>query len=140
MVFPLLLATMLALDPSPQENFATFQQAVEAANEGRDAEALAAFQRLVNLNPDDLDGRLWIARLHVRMGNQDLAEPVYRSVLLEDPSDLEAMLGVANALLARGDFEEAEKFLDAAEELEPENDEVIFLVGRSHLYAGRTPN
>jgi YaiO family outer membrane protein len=140
MVFSLLLATMLALDPPAQEGFATFQEAVEAANEGRDAEALAAFQRLVNLNPDDLDGRLWIARLHVRMGNMDLAEPVYRSVLLEDPNDLEAMLGVANALLARGDFEEAQKFLDAAEALEPENDEVIFLVGRSHMYAGRTPN
>ena len=139
MVFSLLLTTMLALDPSPQEGFATFQQAVEAANEGRDAEALAAFQRLVNLNPDDLDGRLWIARLHVRMGNQDLAEPVYRGVLLEDPSDLEAMLGVANALLARGEFEQAEEILDVAEELEPENDEVISAVGRSHLYAGRTP-
>src|ERR671915_249253 len=137
MVFTLLLATMLALDPPAQEGFATFQEAVEAANEGRDAEALVAFQHLVNLNPDDLDGRLWIARLHVRMGNQDLAEPVYRGILLEDPSDLEAMLGVANALLARGEFEEAEKILDVAEELEPENDEVIYAVGRSHMYSGR---
>jgi tetratricopeptide (TPR) repeat protein len=139
MVFSLLLTTMLALDPSPQEGFATFQQAVEAANEGRDAEALVAFQHLVNLNPDDLDGRLWIARLHVRMGNQDLAEPVYRGVLLEDPGDLEAMLGVANALLARGEFEQAEEILNVAEETEPENDEVVYAVGRSHLYAGRTP-
>ena len=101
MVFSFLLATMLALEPAPQGDFATFSQAVEAANEGRDAEALAAFQRLANMNPDDLDARLWIARLHVRMGHQDLAEPVYRSVLLEDPSDLEAMLGVANALLVK---------------------------------------
>jgi YaiO family outer membrane protein len=93
----------------------------------------------VNLNPDDLDGRLWIARLHVRMGNQDLAEPVYRGVLLEDPGDLEAMLGVANALLARGEFAQAQEILDVAEETEPENDEVVFAVGRSHLYAGRTP-
>jgi YaiO family outer membrane protein len=139
MVFSLLLTTMLALDPSPQEGFATFQQAVEAANDGRDAEALVAFQHLVNLNPDDLDGRLWIARLHMRMGNQDLAEPVYRGVLLEDPGDLEAMLGVANALLARGEFEQAEEILDVAEETEPENDDVVYAVGRSHLYAGRTP-
>jgi Flp pilus assembly protein TadD len=129
---------MLALDPSPQENFATFAQAVEAAEAGRDAEALIGFQRLANLNPDDLDARLWIARLHVRMGNQDLAEPVYRSVLLEDPNDLEAMLGVANALLARGEVEQAEEFLDVAEELEPQNDEVLESVGRTHLQSGRT--
>jgi tetratricopeptide (TPR) repeat protein len=139
MVFSFLLATMLALDPAPQGDFATFSQAVEAANDGRDAEALASFQRLANMNPDDLDARLWIARLHVRMGHQDLAEPVYRSVLLEDPSDLEAMLGVANALLARGEVDEAEELLKVAESIEPENDEVLYAVGRSHYYSGRTP-
>ncbi len=138
MGFSLLLATMLALNPAPQGDFATFAQAVEAANDGRDAEALAAFQRLANVNPDDLDARLWIARLHVRMGHQDLAEPVYRSVMLEDPNDLEAMLGVANALLARGEVDQAEKILNVAEELEPMNDEVLHTVGRSHMYSGRT--
>jgi len=138
MLFSLLLATMLALDPAPQGDFATFTQAVEAANEGRNAEALLAFQRLANENPDDLDARLWIARLHVRMGHQDLAEPVYRSVLLEDPNDLESMLGIANILLSRGEVDEAEKFLALAQEREPENDEVLHTVGRSHLYSGRT--
>ena len=138
MGFSLLLATMLALGPAPQGDFATFAQAVEAANDGRDAEALAAFQRLANVNPDDLDARLWIARLHVRMGHRDLAEPVYRSVMLEDPNDLEAMLGVANALLERGEVDEAEKILNVAEELEPMNDEVLHTVGRSHMYSGRT--
>jgi tetratricopeptide (TPR) repeat protein len=139
MVFSLLLATVLALDPAPQGDFATFAQAVEAANEGRDAEALAAFQRLANVNPDDVDARLWIARLHVRMGHRDLAEPVYRSVLLEEPGDLEAMLGIADALLARGEFDEASEILERAESLEPENDEVLYSVGRAHLYSGRTP-
>jgi Flp pilus assembly protein TadD len=139
MVFSLLLATTLALEPSPQENFGTFAQAVEAANDGRDAEALVAFQRLANLNPDDLDARLWIARLHVRMGNEDLAEPVFRSVLLEDPNDLEALLGVSHALLSRGEVEEADELLERAEKIEPQNDEVIYLVGQSHLISGRTP-
>ena len=138
MGFSFLLATMLALDPAPQGDFATFSQAVEAANDGRDAEALAAFQRLANMNPDDLDARLWIARLHVRMGHQDLAEPVYRSVLLEDPSDLEAMLGVANALLARGEVDEAEEILECRRRARAQNDEVLYAVGRSHYYSGRT--
>lgn len=138
MVFSLLLATLLALDPSPQEEFATFADAVEAANDGRDAAALAAFQRIANLNPHDLEARLWIARLHVRMGHRDLAGPVYRSILLEDPSNLEAMIGAANALLAQGQTEEAIEILDVAEELEPENDEVLEAVGRSHLNEGRT--
>jgi tetratricopeptide (TPR) repeat protein len=91
------------------------------------------------VNPDDVDARLWIARLHVRMGHRDLAEPVYRSVLLEEPGDLEAMLGIADALLARGEFDEASEILERAESLEPENDEVLYSVGRAHLYSGRTP-
>lgn len=140
MAFSLLLATMLALDPAPdaQVGFTTFAEAVEAANEGRDAEALAGFQQLANMDPDDLDARLWIARLHVRMGNRNLAEPVYRGVLLEDPRDIEAMLGVANALLARGEPAQALEILDVAEELEPENDEALATAGRANLQAGRT--
>ena len=105
MVFSLLLAASLALPPSTQEpptpSSPGFQEAVQAATEGLDAEALAAFERLVSVNPDDHEARMWIARLHARMGHQDLAEPVYRSVLLEDPDNIHAMLGVAAALLAR---------------------------------------
>ena len=138
MIFSLLLATMLAWDPSPQEGVATFAEAVEAANEGRDAEALAEFQRLANSNPDDLDARLWIARLHARMGNRDLAEPVYRGVLLEDPTDIEARVGIADALLARGETAQAIEVLEVAEQTDPENAAVLSTVGRAHIQAGRT--
>ncbi len=139
MVFPLLLVTMLALTPAPQEGLATYTAAVEAANDGRDAEALAAFQRLASLDPNDHDIRLWIARLHIRMGNHDLAEPVYRSVLLEDPANIDAILGVANAQLSRYESAEALETLAAAETLEPENDGVLDAIGRAHLQAGRSP-
>jgi hypothetical protein len=96
MVFSLLLAASLTLNPSPQESPAatgpTFPAAVQAANDGRDLEALASFQQLASANPNDHAARLWIARLHARMGHQDLAEPVYRSVLLEDPGNIDAMI------------------------------------------------
>jgi len=89
MVFSLLLVVSLTLQPATQEPAAStsagLPAAVEAANEGRDAEALAVFEQLAALNPSDLEARLWIARLHARMGHQDLAEPVYWSVFLEDP-------------------------------------------------------
>ena len=142
MFFSLLLATVLALDPSPQERAAltgaTFAEAVRAANDGRDAEALVAFQWLASADPNDRRARLWIARLHARMGHQDRAEPVYRSVLLEDPGSIDAMLGVAAALLARDEPTEAIGVLDVAEELVPENDDVLAALGRAHRQAGRT--
>lgn len=142
MLFSLLLATALALDPSQQGAPApaddVFAEAVQAAAEGREAEALAAFQQLASANPNDHQARLWIARLHARMGQQDRAEPVYRSVLLEDPGNIDAMLGVAAALLARDEPAEAIEVLDVAEKLAPDNDAVLDGLGRAHRRAGRT--
>ena len=142
MVFSLLLAASLTLNPSSQESPAaagpTFSEAVQAANDGRDLEALAVFERLASENPNDRAARLWIARLHARMGHQDLAEPIYRSVLLEDPADIDAMLGVAAALLARDEPTEAIEVLDVALGLAPDNDEVLGALGRAESLAGRT--
>jgi len=142
MFFPFFLATMLALNPSVEEAQAspvlTHAEAVQVANEGRDAEALAAFQRLVAMNPADHAARLWIARLHVRMGHQSLAEPVYRSVLLEDPANVEAMAGVAAALIARDEPALAFEILEPAAKLAPDNDELLALLGRAHEQSGRS--
>jgi Flp pilus assembly protein TadD len=140
MLFSLLLATVLALDPPPQgpATSAAFAEAIQAANDGRDAEALSAFQQLASANPNDHEARMWIARLHARMGHQDLAEPVYRSVLLEDPGNVDAMLGVAIALLARDEPAEAIEVLEVAEELDPTDDQVLAALGRAHRQTGGT--
>ena len=136
MVFSLLLAVSLALGPSAQESAAPatpgLPEAVEAANDGGDAEALAAFERVVSADPDNHEARLWIARLHARMGDHDLAEPVYRSVLLEDPDNLAAMLGVADALLRRDEPAAAIDVLETAEELAANNTDVLGALGRAH--------
>ena len=107
------------------------------AAEGRDADALAAFRQLAATNPDDHDARLWIARLHERMGHPDLAEPVYRSVLLEDPASIDAALGVASTLLAREEPGEAIGLLTVVEERAPQNTTLLELLGRAHRQAGR---
>jgi YaiO family outer membrane protein len=142
MFFPFLLATMLALNPSADEvqasSVLTHAEAAQVANEGRDAEALAAFQRRAAMNPADHAARLWIARLHVRMGHQSLAEPVYRSVLLEDPDNVEAMAGVAAALIARDEPALAFEILEPAAKLAPDNDVVLALRGRAHEQSGRS--
>ena len=142
MFFSLLLAASLTLNPSPQESPAAegdgFSEAVQAANDGRDVEALAAFQQLASANPNDHAARLWIARLHARMGHQDLAEPVYRSVLLEDAGNIDAMLGVAAALLARDEPAEAIEVMKVALGLAPDNDDVLGALGRAERLAGRT--
>ena len=141
MSFPLLLALLLMADPAAQEpprQGPTFAEAVQMANEGREADALAAFRLQAAANPADHEARLWIARLHERMGHPDLAEPVYRSVLLEDLTNLEARLGVASTLLARDESEDVVELLESAEEGAPQNVTILVLLGRAHRLAGRT--
>ena len=68
--------------------------AIQLAQEGRNAEALAALQKIAASNPDDQLTRLWIASVHDRMGHPDLAEPIYHSIVLEDPRNVDALVGL----------------------------------------------
>ena len=142
MPFSLLLIALLTAGTPDQVSLEqarpTFADAVQLANDGHESEALAAFQRLVSANPNDLEARLWIARLHERMNHPSLAEAVYRSVLLEDGENVEAMLGVASTLLARDEPDEAIEMLEGALALAPQSDVVVAALGRAHRDAGST--
>ena len=112
--------------------------AIELAHGGQYVEALDAFRRLASANPNDHEARLWIARLHGWMGHPDQAEPVYRSVLLEDPNNLEAMVGLAEILIARHAAREALAILERAEPLAPDDAAVLALLGEANREAGET--
>ena len=141
MRFSFLLAVLLTVGAAAQERppavVPAFDEAVQLAGEGRNDEALIAFRQRAAADPDDHTARLWIARLHERMGNSDLAEPVYRSVLLEDPANIDAMLGVASTLLDRYDADEAIEILEIAEGQAQESAVTFELLGRAHRLAGR---
>jgi YaiO family outer membrane protein len=134
MLFTLLLVTALAGEPA--QALPTFADAVQMAETGRTEEALAAFQRLVAVNPNDRAARLWIARLYERMGEPERAEPVYRSVYLEDKSSVDALLGLASSLAAQHAEREAMDMLARAEELEPQNQAVLEAQARAHRRVG----
>lgn len=137
MLLPLLAVLLFAQNALAQEGGTpTMAAAVQRANDGQDAEALALFQRLAATNPNDHDARIWIARLHERMGHPALAEPVYRSVLLEDGARLEALLGVGTSLVAMHRAADALEFLDRAEQLAPRNPGVLDALALAHAEAG----
>ena len=140
MLFTLLLIAALAeapqapAVPAPQ----TASQAAELEAAGRYDEALAALQRLAAANPNDHGVRLAIARLHMSMGNPDRAEAVYGSVMNEDASNLDALVGVADARMAQGRYEDALEVLERAEKAAPQNPVVLAGLGRAHHETGRT--
>jgi YaiO family outer membrane protein len=71
------------------------------------------------------------------MGHPELAGPVYESVLLEDPSNLDARLGLVATLLARDDRDRALEILEPVEARESQNPAVLTLLARAHRLEGR---
>jgi TolA-binding protein len=119
MLLSLLLTGLLAADTAQAPQSApTREAAIEIAQSGDYAQALAAFRQIVVANPNDHHARLWIAQLHMWMGHPELAEPVYRSVAKQNFGN-SARIGLADALTALGRADEALEVLDEAEQEAP---------------------
>jgi len=138
MLLSLLLTGLLAADAGQAPQSApTREAAIEIAQSGDYAQALAAFRQIVTANPQDHHARLWIAQLHMWMGHPELAEPVYRSVVMQNYGN-SARIGLADALTTLGRAEEALNVLDVAEQEAPEDVNVLAALGRAHRAAGNT--
>jgi YaiO family outer membrane protein len=70
------------------------------------------------------------------MGAPERAEPVYRSVYLEDKSNVDALLGLASSLMSQHAEREGMEMLARAEELEPQNQAVIEALAQAHRRVG----
>ncbi len=135
-VFLLLLAQDVA---QPVNNVAPdLPAAIQLAQEGRNAEALVALQKIAASNPDDQLTRLWIASVHDRMGHPDLAEPIYHSIVLEDPRNVDAWIGLGTVLLQQDQIADGIDALKRAEELAPQNPNVLAALGSGYRLAGRS--
>src|SRR6476469_5270894 len=104
-----LLAAPQAQDPRAE--------AERLARTGAHAQALKQFQALAAANPDDIDVRLWIARLHAQMGHPEHAVDVYRSILAVQPQQMDALIGLGQSLVKLGRLGEASETLNRAEAL-----------------------
>src|SRR3954468_15808735 len=99
----LLGVALLAQPQAPDQR----AEAERLAKSGAYAQALKAFQALAAANPDDLEARLWIARLHVSMGQPGRAADVYQSIVAAQPQNVDALIGLGTSLTMAGRFREA---------------------------------
>ena len=133
-LFALLLAQNIA-QPSPTAP-PDLPAAIQLAQDGRNTEALAALQKIVAANPADHTARLWVASVHARMGHPELAEAVYRSVVIEDPNNVDAWVGLGSVLLQEDRVVEGLDALRRAEQLSPENPNVVAALASGYRLAG----
>ena len=113
-------------------------EAERLARAGQRAQALKEFQALAAANPDDIEARLWIARLHAEMGNQYRAVDVYQSILATAPQNVDALLGLGDALLNLGRLTDAGDALNRAEAIAADRPAVLAAQGRLHSMARRS--
>jgi tetratricopeptide (TPR) repeat protein len=133
------LFLLLAQDVAPAPNTASpsdLSAAIELTQSGRNAEALVAMQKIAAANPEDHLTRLWIANVYMRMGHPERAEPVYRSIALEDPDNVDAWIGLGTALLHQDRIVEGLDVLRRAEEIGPENPNVVSALAAAYQLAG----
>lgn len=107
------------------------QEAERLAASGAHEEALERFQAIAAANPDDIGARIWIGRLHMRMGHARRAAAVYESIVAVDPKNVEALAGLGAALVEAGDLDAAAGVLTRAEALAPERIDVLAAQGAS---------
>ena len=126
--------TLLAFPQAPDQR----AEAERLANSGGYAEALTQFQALAAANPDDIEARVWIARLHARMDHPENAVAVYRSIIAVQPQHVDALVGLGNALVTLGRLSEAADALTRAEGLAADNPAVLIAQGRLHEAGNHT--
>jgi putative thioredoxin len=91
----------------PSEGELALVLAEEAESAGRLHEARAAYEQALKEEPGLFAARSGLARLDLALRAQDIDEPALRSRADADPSDLEAILGLADHDAAAGRHEPA---------------------------------
>src|ERR1044072_5231452 len=97
-----LLAAALMLtagfqSPAPDRNHAQ-----DLARAGRTLEAMELFVQIVAIDPGDVEARLWVARLALRLGRTADADAGFRAVLREHPANVDARIGLGMVLTRMG--------------------------------------
>ena len=110
LISAVVLGVTLLVPPQASDQRA---EAERMANSGNYAAALKQFQTIAAANPDDIEARLWIARLHARLGHPEHAVDVYRSILAVQPQHVDALIGLGQSLTTLGRLREASDALQS---------------------------
>lgn len=104
---------------------------------GRLAEAEEAIARALAIDPDYFPARVTAAEIRLERGEVDAADAAFARLLELDPALVSAWVGRAKIALQRHAPEQALGYLREALAREPDDSEVLYLVGQAHAALGR---
>jgi tetratricopeptide (TPR) repeat protein len=88
--------------------------------------AAAAYQAVLDQDPDNADAKRGLAAALTASGQMDAASKVYSQILGSDPQDAQALISEANIERQQGHYEEALATLKRAEPLVSDNEELKY--------------
>lgn len=105
----------------------------------RPDEAMMAYQRLLSIKPDSIEGLQAYADMLKRRGKLRMAMRCYREILKLRPEQVEARLHLVRGHLALGFVNEALRHAVVAQKLLPDDPRVHFLLGKIYFAKGLAP-
>jgi tetratricopeptide (TPR) repeat protein len=102
--------------------------------QGRHGDAIASFQRALELKPRLRGANLFLGVAEFRSNHLDTAILVLRKETASYPKDANAWMWLGVVELEKGNGQDAAEALDKAAKLSPENVDILYHRGRAHLF------
>lgn len=116
------------------DEFEGFYRLAQAQQElGHRAAAIKASRRAAELDRDDLRNQVLLGRMLLEVMDWEAAEACWWAVLSRTPDDFEAQYRLGNALFEQGELEDARKWLERAQKLQPNHEGLTTLLSRLRL-------
>ena len=128
----------LLLIGAPQADPPDRAVAEQMARSGDAEKAMALFTRIVEQDPGDIEARVWIARLALRMGRVAEAEAGFRAVLADHPGDVDATAGLGMTLKRKGEWRQALTLLSTARVQSPRDPDIADAIEGMSRAAGHS--
>ncbi len=104
--------------------------------DGENGKAISAYRKAISVQPDFVEPRLGIARIHIKQKRWKLADRELRRILEIESDSLGAFEGLARCAMERKAIEEAEEWANRAVSLDPESAAGHRVLGEAHYIRG----
>ena len=103
---------------------------------GAFAEAAAAFEQALALQPDDVPTLISLGEVQLEQGRPAAAEPLFTQALALRPGSVWARIGLGRAALTRQDYRQAAEHLEEALAVDPEAADIHYPLGLAYRGLG----
>ncbi len=120
--------------PVPIEGCPQIGQAYWKQGDGHEAQAVAAFERCLVLDPQNTDSIFYLAHAHEMLGDWEQAATLYQKGLSYSPTYTDLRLGLARCWIRLDKAPDAKKIVDDILAKKPDRSDAMLTLGMVYLH------